>query len=481
MVMKCNVIAAMIVAITACLGEGCGNGKCANVSCGQFEACDPTDGQCKCGGRQGGDGGVSGVVCVSGETCSGILQQCVSDLCANVNCSNGNSCTPSDGMCRCGGVICGADSLCDQTLHQCSSVLPCQDVLCPGGESCDPTTGTCACGGSASCGGGQSCIDGGCVGDPCFGLHCSGAGMACYAGVCRCGGSTGPSCNQDELCQGNACVLSARCLDVSCAPGNVCSPADGLCHCAVVDGPICQGHSTCTLYFAASGLPTPDGAKYPDSGMLGYCMGGNLCDSVNGGRGCLNPLESCNPATGYCHCGTIRDAGALPPMCNPPNTSGVNFCASIDGGASPQCFQPCDPYAQNCPTLAPPDGGADGGAPDASLLQACYYEPFLNALVCEAVTKLDSYESFECTKNSDCAPQPNGGLDCFELTGDELDSGFVRACRYFCDNFDGGQHLCPGVGKGGSPVRQCVPISIVTDDAGTSTAVGACQPYADGG
>jgi hypothetical protein len=467
-----KVFGVILLATAAFFTEACSSGKCSGVTCGQFDSCDPTDGLCKCGGRQGGDGGVGGVVCAAGETCSGTLQQCVSDLCATVNCSNGNSCSPSDGMCRCGGTICGADQLCDQILHQCVGAPNCQNVLCPGGESCNPTSGNCDCGSATGCTGGQACVDGGCVTDLCFGLHCSGAGMACYAGVCRCGSSTGPACNQDEVCQGNACVLSAKCLTVSCTPGNVCSAADGLCHCASVDGPICQGQSTCTLYFPSSGLVPPNGASYPDSGILGYCLGGNLCQSVNGGRGCTNPLENCDPTTGYCLCGTISDAGPLPPRC-----AQGDFCASLDGGIAPQCFQPCDPYAQNCPTLAPPDGGRDGGAPDASLVQGCYYEPVMNALVCEPVANLSSYESLACGKNGDCIQ----GQDCFPLSGDELDAGFVQACRYFCDNFDGGQHLCPGVGHGGSPVRQCVPISIVTDDAGTTTAVGACQPYPDGG
>ena len=66
------------------------------------------------------------------------------------------------------------------------------------------------------------------------------------------------------------------------------------------------------------------------------------------------------------------------------------------------------------------------------------------------------------------------------LNGDELDAGFVQSCRYYCDNFDGGPHLCPGVSHGGNPLRECIPVSIV-DAGGTDIAVGACQPYVDGG
>jgi hypothetical protein len=215
---------------------------------------------------------------------------------------------------------------------------------------------------------------------------------------------------------------------------------------------------------------------YPDSGIIGYCLGGNLCDAVNSAGGCPSKLETCDPNTGNCLCGPITDAGPLPAAC----AKGF-FCGSLDGGTPPQCFQPCDPYAQNCPTLAPPaDGGADGGAPDASLVQACYYEQTMNALVCEPIVKA-GYEGLACSVNGDCPVDPQyGGLACFPLSGDELDAGFVRACRYYCDNFDGGPHLCPGISHGGNPVRQCVPVSIV-DAGGTNIAVGACQPYVDGG
>jgi hypothetical protein len=189
---------------------------------------------------------------------------------------------------------------------------------------------------------------------------------------------------------------------------------------------------------------------------------------------CPSPYETCDPDTNNCVCGAITDSGPLPPVC----PKGF-FCNSFDGGTPPQCFKPCDPYAENCPTLACPP---DAGAPDGSIEQACYYEPSMNALVCEPVLNPGGYESLACTENGDCPPgDPNyGGMACFPLTTDELDAGLTRACRYYCDSFDGGQHLCPGVSHGGPQVRQCVPIAMV-DAGGISIAVGACQPYPDGG
>jgi hypothetical protein len=128
----------------------------------------------------------------------------------------------------------------------------------------------------------------------------------------------------------------------------------------------------------------------------------------------------------------------------------------------------CDPFAQNCPFLPP----VDGGASDASIVQNCYYEPYLNTTVCEPVINLQSYESLACSQNSDCVADSQDGEDCFPLSPAELDAGFVRACRYFCDDFfDGGTHHCPGGG-----VRICVPVAVIGADGGEPFPLGACQP-----
>jgi hypothetical protein len=122
----------------------------------------------------------------------------------------------------------------------------------------------------------------------------------------------------------------------------------------------------------------------------------------------------------------------------------------------------------------------DAGAPDASIEQACYYEPSMNALVCEPVLNEAGYEGLACNQNGDCPVDPQlGGMACFPLTADEIDAGFVRACRFYCDNFDGGPTLCPGFQETPGPWH-CVPIAMV-DAGGISIAVGACQPYPDGG
>jgi hypothetical protein len=206
-----------------------------------------------------------------------------------------------------------------------------------------------------------------------------------------------------------------------------------------------------------------------DGGFVGCCEDCPVCDSVV----CISPFETCDPNTGNCLCGPITDSGTLPPQC----ASGF-FCGSFDGGAPPQCFQPCDPYGANCPTLSvSPDAGApDGG----SIVQSCYYEAWMNALVCEPVLNPIGYEGLPCSENDACPVIPTyGALACLPLTADEVSSGFTRACRFYCDTFDGGgDHRCPDIPhclQCGDPIRKCVPLAIV-DAGGTPIAVGACQP-----
>jgi hypothetical protein len=245
---------------------------------------------------------------------------------------------------------------------------------------------------------------------------------------------------------------------VTCPPETFCTSADSMCHCGGRDGPICR-QATCAVYTGNDGC------------QVGFCIASQPCDSVI----CASAFETCDPSTGNCLCGPITDAGPLPPQC-----SDGFFCGSFDGGVPPQCFQPCDPYAQNCPALTfPPDGGEpDSGAPDGSIAQACYYEPWMNALVCEPVLRPRGNEAFSCTENDDCPTVQLGSLACFPLTPYELDAGYARACRFYCDTFADGGHRCPAIPRCltcPDPVRECVPIAIV-DAGGTPFAVGACQP-----
>jgi hypothetical protein len=342
-----------------------------------------------------------------------VLAACSGSRCAHVACFQFQVCDPSDGLCKCAGAV------------------------CPIGKSCDGTRCVGALGDAGNAGDAGDAGDGGDAGD---------AGDSGYAGDAGDAGDAGcelPDAGDD-------------CPGVTCPPGTFCSRADALCHCGRRDGRVCTGSAAnCEVFLGVDGC------------LLGFCVIRNPdCTTVS--SYCQSPYETCDPETGNCLCGPITDSGTFPPTCG----RGF-FCGSFDGGTPPQCFQPCDPYAQNCPSLAPP---ADGGAPDGSIVQSCYYEPWMDALVCEPILNPDGHEGLACDQNSDCSMDQFGnGLACFPLTGDELDAGFVRACRFYCDNFDGGMHICPQA-VADPPNVLCVPVAIV-DAGGTPIAVGACVPW----
>ncbi len=444
------------LALAAALGDSCSCGnRCAGVSCATGEACDPADGQCKCGGAQGSGNGTGGVVCGSGEKCDPNLQACVSSLCDAVSCSNGNGCDPADGKCKCGGVVCAPDELCDQSTHDCQGTAACAGVLCPGGTSCDPLDGLCKCGVSV-CDGGEICADAGCVADPCFGVFCPGSldgggGNSCFGGLCHCGGPDGPICDTGQSCAtaSKSCQPSELCQGVSCEPGAICGPADGLCHCGGVSGPVCGGGATCVLYGLDAGPPLPADAGLTDGGIVGRCLGGNLCAGVACPEG-----ESCDPTSGACLCGATSGSSGF--ACGPGQ-----ICESLPGWSGPGCLTPCNPYAQPPFQNVPSCPKADGGAPDAAVPEACYLEPDASVVICERSGP--GTDGAPCGIQSDCAP----GFGCFPPPADAGTSALQ--CWAFCDSFDGGIHTCLGFG------RQCVGEAEIAQDGGL-VQVGACFP-----
>src|SRR5262245_49514671 len=98
------------------------------ASCPPPATCDPTlcAGCCDSAGicrsglalTQCGAKGERCAVCKSGESCqSGACVQTRFEpdggQCSGVQCMRGTTCDPSDGVCRCGGNICGASQRCD--------------------------------------------------------------------------------------------------------------------------------------------------------------------------------------------------------------------------------------------------------------------------------------------------------------------------------------------------------------------------------
>ncbi len=425
----------------------CSN-KCTGVTCPARAVCVPEDGLCHCGGVDG-DAGPSNVVCGPGEACDQNLQACVSTLCEQPDggpCSNGTTCDPADGVCKCGAAPCAAGQLCNPISHLCATEAACQGVSCSLGQACDPLDGTCKCG-AAPCGAGQLCADGGCVSDPCFGVTCVGQNNQCYGGVCHCGASAGPICDQEQFCDGTACRENSVCANVVCEPGTVCGAQDALCHCGAPSGPICRGSSTCVLYLPDSGLPLP-----PDAGALsggpgvifGRCLGGDLCAGVLCAAG-----ESCDSATGACLCGTF-DGGTPPLTCN------VGQVCGADALGNPLCQTPCSPYGARCPPILPTDGGAVQP-------QACYYDPALGQALCQ---KAGTHaEGDACGLPNECLT----GMSCEQPPPELAAAGAVPSCRAYCNSFDGGTLGC------NLQDRQCFPVTLITTDAG-NLAIGACWP-----
>ena len=140
---------------------------CSGVTCLGSTACDPADGRCKCNGAVCPGGSVCG--CPPGADggigCPEVERSCQpGNACAGVPCTSGTTCDPTDGQCKCGGPggpVCGADQVCSLASFQCQGGNQCllpggAMKQCEGGTSCDPEDGWCKCGGR----GGEICSDG---------------------------------------------------------------------------------------------------------------------------------------------------------------------------------------------------------------------------------------------------------------------------------------------------------------------------------
>jgi hypothetical protein len=224
-------------------------------------------------------------------------RQCrVSSLCTGVSCSNGSTCDPADGQCKCGGPggpVCASNQICNlgpppqcEGGQQC--VLPDGGAkTCAGGTSCDPEDGLCKCGGR----GGALCAPG-----------TDDGGTVVPAEVCV-------SNPVQQVCRRPCDVRNAS---TDCPTGSYCyfdsSAATPVAYCAVPTG--MQGEDLgCTTATACfSNVP---GARSLHClglalGQTGICRA--YCDTAAGTSGCLQdrartclPIPNAATGTGYCN------------------------------------------------------------------------------------------------------------------------------------------------------------------------------------
>jgi hypothetical protein len=116
------------------------------------------------------------------------------------------------------------------------------------------------------------------------------------------------------------------------APGNVCSPSDGECHCGTADGPICGinkcQESECVVYVIDGG-PLAPGEDAGGAPVYGECFPGDPCHCVT-----CPALEHCDVNNnGACECGG-DSAENMPGVVCAANQTCV---ASLIDGGEPTC------------------------------------------------------------------------------------------------------------------------------------------------
>lgn len=272
------------------------------------------------------------VMAVVGAACSsGPVNVCVDK---KIRCSQaGYICDPGDGVCKCGGrggVVCADSEVCDATTNTCLSNV-CKNVDCGSrdggfGTSCDVHDGQCKCGGTGGtvCGDNELCNPNARVCEAqadCNQVACP-RNQACDTTTshCVCGSS---QCNPTETCSagdgGKVCVPD-NCTGVACTGAASCDGADGLCKC---NGLVCQSGQACAC---------PPGSDAGCATSALACRTSNLCSTVTCNNG-----TTCDPADGQCKCGGPGGpVCASNQICNlgpPPQCEGGEQCAYPDGGA----------------------------------------------------------------------------------------------------------------------------------------------------
>jgi len=194
------------------LGSTCVAGTCGTpVSCGDGNACsqdvcDPTSGACSHPPVQCSDGNPC-----TADLCNVDTGGCLFTPLTGQRCDDGDPCTAGD---ACVQVVAGAPPVC-QGAPACGDGNPCTD------DVCDPATGTCAHPP-------VQCDDG----NPCTFDFCDETG-SCNSVAGPGGGGPcddGNPCTTGDTCIGGGCQgQPISCADKSSCTEDACDPADGSC------------------------------------------------------------------------------------------------------------------------------------------------------------------------------------------------------------------------------------------------------------
>jgi len=178
-----------------------------------------------------------GMLCAVGSTCvhpgsSDFACQCAEPCAAGeFPCGIGRVC--EGGFCLvdpCFGVTCTPDVNGDLTTcagGECERA--CDSVTCPSPLICFGPTGECEADDCTTfpdrCGSDELCVGGTCVNDPCAGVTC-GSGDYCFQGDCV-GSCAGVDCPVTQRCDLGSCEPDP--CGGACPSGQVCDEGDGVC------------------------------------------------------------------------------------------------------------------------------------------------------------------------------------------------------------------------------------------------------------
>jgi hypothetical protein len=262
--------------------DGCGSCTCKD---GKQTRCSSPDGECK--------DPCSAVTCASGKRCVPSRKDCVTTPCPQFDC------VADEGAfkCGCNGDVCSSGQSCN-SAGRCVD-LPFQNWFADGAPFCVRGGGGRCCGDNlgASCGAGDTCVDGACVPASRVDAACSSQPSQCF--TCKTPGvkSYFDGCNQcsctsngDAACTDRACITLAH--DPKQCVGHCdgfLTEDDGECgRCTCINGEKtkcskCGVGSTCKLN--ADGKSKCTAVVPPDAKDCGCANPANKCER---GETCLD-------------------------------------------------------------------------------------------------------------------------------------------------------------------------------------------------